>query len=640
MHGVSLESLKKEVTTNISHYPDPDKIIKALEYGQKLHEGQFRKTGEPYFVHPLEVTLEIIRLNLDEDAVMAALLHDTIEDCGINHADLAEKFGLGVADIVEGVTKVSSIMDHSPERYPELESLRKFVIALSKDIRILLIKLADRLHNMRTIDALKPEKQVIYSDETLKVYVPLAEYIGIGKFKRELEDLAFKAKDPHTFAIIENLISKDSKLASVITQDFISSLEKLLKINNFSNFKVFGRIKSNYSIYNKILRKLKPGEKVEDFDISKIKDYIAVSIVLASNNTMECYQALGVVHGNFLYSERDFSDYIAKPKPNNYQSIHTVVKFRERFCEVQIKTEQMHETNEFGPASHIAYKLSGQKNAKPTNEFEWVKNLGKWNENPEKNYKLDIFENKVFALTPKGKIIELEKGSTPLDFAYAIHSQIGNRYIGAKINGNIVKINTQIENGDVVEIITSKNDKKPPLEWINHAFSTRTKNKIRKYAKLFDIEAEISHGKKELSEYFLEKIKLDWLNLDSTIINDVLHELNIEKIDELYIKIARKTIDKKIILKIVIKKLNIQTAKEKTIDHNENKKDKKQNQTKKVIFENIGGLEFTIAKCCNPTPKDKIVGIVTLSNGLKVHKADCEHVREFDKRRILQARWE
>lgn len=636
--SATLENLRRELIEKIKIYPNPDKILEALEYGQNLHDGQLRKSGEPYFIHPIEVALEIIRLQLDEDAVIAALLHDTLEDCNIQYTDIAERFGNNVADIVEGVTKVSNITDNSLKRYSELESLRKFVIASSKDIRVLLIKLADRLHNMKTISALKPEKQIIYSDETLKVYVPLAEYIWIGKLKRELEDIAFRIKEPEKFQIIENLISKDANLSSEITKNFINTIEKLLIENEFSDFKVFGRTKSYYSLYNKILRKIKEGEELEKFDISRIKDYIAVSIVMGSNKTRDCYHVLGIVHEYFQYSERDFSDYIAKPKPNNYKSIHTVVKFEGRFCEIQIKTAQMHDANEFGPASHIAYKLSGQKNAKPTNQFQWVKSLTKWTEDPAQNYKLDIFDNKVFAITPKGKIIELPKGSTTLDFAYEIHSEVGNKYIGAKINGHIVKINTQIQNGDIVEILTSKNHKQPPLEWINYAFLSRTKSKIKRFAIQFDIEKEITNGKNELSKYFLQKIKIDWLNLDSTVINHVLNELNLKEIDELYTKISNKTINKRTVLKVAVKKLNLEIEKDKPILTK--KEDDKNDYIKKVVFEGVRGLDYAKAKCCNPIYNDKIVGIVTLRDGLKIHKADCKQIIDFDEERILDAKWE
>ncbi len=631
------QKVKKDLLEILTTYPSSEQILKALEHAERLHADQVRKSGEPYIIHPLTVAYEIASLRLDTNTVIAALLHDTLENSNISYSELAQEYGEEVANLVDGVTKVATLTHNSLQRYSEIENLKKFIIASSKDIRVLLIKLADRLHNMRTIKALPPNKQIIYARETLELYVPLAEYIQIGKFKRELEDLAFKVLEPERYKTIEILVKKYTDFASNLTKDLIDTLEKLLTSNQFNDFKVFGRTKSYYSIYKKILRKLKEGEKLEEFDVTKIKDYIAVSIVLNSNNKIDCYQVLGLVHGHFSYSEKDFSDYIAKPKPNNYQSIHTVVKFKNQYCEIQIKTQEMHEYNEFGPASHIAYKLSGSKYAKPSNEYSWVKNLVKWREGT-KDYHLNLFDNRVFVITPKGKIVDLPKGSKPLDFAYAIHSQIGNNYIGAKINGKIVDIDTELQNGDIVEIITSKKDKRPPLEWINHAFLSKTKSKIRKYAAIFDTEANIQKGKERLSQYFQEKIKIDWLNLDSTIINYVLNELNIKEIDDLYIKLAQNQLDKKTILTLTLRRLHLQQHR--TIIHQTNGQIGETTKTSnKVKIEGVKGLDFTVAKCCNPTIDDTIVGIVTLRDGLKIHKSDCKNLQEFDPKRILKAEW-
>lgn len=631
------EIVKKNLLEILIPYPSSEQILKALEHAERLHANQVRKSGDPYIIHPFTVAYEIANLRLDTNTVIAALLHDTIEDCNISYDELNQEYGDEVAKLVDGVTKVASLTHNSLQRYSEIENLKKFIIALSKDIRVLLIKLADRLHNMRTIEALPPDKQITYARETLELYVPLAEYIRIGKFKRELEDLAFKVLEPERYKTIEMLVKRYTDFASTITKDLIDTVEKLLINNKFNDVKVFGRTKSYYSIYKKILRKLKEGEKLEEFDVTKIKDYIAVSIVLNSNNKIDCYQVLGLVHGNFSYSEKDFADYIAKPKPNNYQSIHTVVKFQKQYCEIQIKTQQMHEYNEFGPASHIAYKLSGSKYAKPSNEYAWVKNLAKWTEDT-KDYRLNLFDNRVFVITPKGKIVDLPKGSKPLDFAYAIHSQIGNRYIGAKINGKIVDINAELHNGDVVEIITSKKNKRPPIEWIHHAYLARTKSKIRKYAAKFDTESHIRQGKEALSTYFLKKIKIDWLNLDSTVINYVLNELNIKEIDNLYIKLAQNQLDKKTILKLTLKRLHLQQHR--TIIHQTSGQIEETTKTiKKVKIEGVTGLDFTIAKCCNPTIDDTIVGIVTLRDGLKIHRTNCQNLQEFDPKRILRAEW-
>lgn len=644
MSGAVRELKEKIISKSKSLGYNLEKILHALDLGEKLHSSQLRKSGEPYFIHPLSVALMIAELDLGEEAIIAAILHDTIEDCGVDFSFIEKEFGNKIASLVEGVTKVASITDSSLKRYAELETLRKFIIASSKDIRVLLIKLADRLHNMRTVSALKPEKQIIYAEETLKVYVPLAEYIGIGKWKRELEDISFKIHNPEIFSQIENLIKKDAGIHNALLEDIIKHLKKHLVKNGIHFTKIYGRIKSDLSLYGKIQRKLKDKSlKLEDYDISNIKDLLGISVILKNSDSIECYKALGIVHGNFNFIEKDFADYIAKPKPNGYRSIHTIVKFKERFCEIQIKTEQMHDVNEFGPASHIAYKISGKKNANSSNSFSWVKVLNLWKEE-EHNFELNLFENSIFAITPKGRVVELEKSSTPIDFAYAIHTSVGNRYIGAKVNDNLVNADYQIQNGDIVEILTSKTDKKPSAEWLKYVKQNSTKNKIKKYSTFFEEDLLLEKGKKIISSYLNEKIKLDWLALDTNIILKVLENSNVKNIDDFYIKIARDILSKKKVLQILIQNLNI---KKEVSDSSEVEKPKEDLIQKiniktlksKISFEGLDGLDFKVAGCCNPQSGEEIVGIVTLRDGLKIHRKNCKELLEIDPQRLLEAKW-
>jgi GTP pyrophosphokinase len=638
----NLDSLKSEILSKSVDYGyDDKKISEALAFAEFLHKDHFRKSGEPYIIHPIEVALKILDLKIGQEAVIAAILHDTLEDTEITYEEIKSKYGEEVAFLVQGVTKIASITENSLNRYPELDNLRRFVIASSKDIRVILIKLADRLHNMQTISALKPERQITYSDETLKVYVPLAEYIGVGKWKREIEDIAFKTKSPQIYEQLNKLIRNDARIHAKLNDYFINDIQKLLKKFNINYSKIYGRVKSAYSLHKKILRKAESEElEISKFDISKIRDLIGNSILI-DGDAIECYKALGVIHGNFSFSEKDFSDYIAKPKPNGYRSIHTIVEYKGRTCEIQIKTLEMHEVNEFGPASHIAYKISGRKNAPSTNKFNWVKNLTLWKDNEDKNrnkFELNIFDNRVFALTPKGKIIELEKGSTPIDFAYAIHSQIGNNFTGVKINDSIAKANTIIKNGDIVEILTSKQDKNPSLEWLNFAKQNSTKSKIKKITTQLEKELLIEKGKNDLSNYLKDKIKIDWLTLDSPTISKLIKKLEVETIDNFYTFVANESLQKKKVMQALIEILNIDTNE---LTRPKPKKEVSENNFhQKVSICGINDLDFKIAGCCNPTSKDHIVGIITLRDGLKIHKRNCKKLIDFPENRLLDAKWD
>jgi len=617
-------------------------VQKGIVEARRLHEGQFRKSGDPYIIHPLHVAQEIAELDLGENAVIAALLHDTIEDCAINAEYIEGKFNNVIANLVEGVTKLDEIADNSIVRYTELMNVRKLLIASSQDIRVLLIKLADRLHNMRTIDALPRQKKIDYSIETLKVYVPLAEYIGIGKWKRELEDIAFRKKEPELYHVVQEKISLYVEDMDQALQKIQSHLASILKKNDIKHFKVFGRIKSANSTYNKFVRKLK-SESLEDIrkaDITIIKDIIAFSIILNSHE-MECYKLLGIIHKNFEYLDSDFVDYIAKPKPNGYRSIHTIVFIDEIPVEVQIKTHAMHEVNEFGPASHIAYKLSGKKKSSPTSAFSWIKNLQIWNRGKqrESRYKFDAFQDKIFVITPKGRVIELRKGAVTIDFAYAIHSEVGNRFVGAKINDRIAKVDSKLSNGDVVEILTSKSPKLPSPEWSTIAAMNSTRQKIRRFSqKKYRFEAEKA-GEAMISEYIQEKLHVSWQKLDMKTIEAVCQELGQEDSAHLYLAVHSKSISRSQILKTVSRLIDVQQP-IKTIKKKLPAMQKDSHMSPGgIAVEGEQGLKYRLAGCCKPFPGDDIVGIVTLRDGLKVHRKVCAQLQSIPPERILQANW-
>lgn len=641
------KDIKKLIATLLHqcthHGYDMEIIKKAVYKGEELHHEQRRKSGEPYYIHPLSVAIEVAELDLGTDAVCAALLHDTIEDCGVNKNFIEENFNPTVAKLVEGVTKIDALAHNSNKRFTELLNVRKLIISSSEDIRVLLIKLADRLHNMRTINALSIEKQVVYADETLKVYVPLAEYIGIGKWKRELEDIAFRKKESYFYNEIKKKIENDPRVHHHMLETLLKDIEKILVEHQVKPEKTYGRIKSIHSTFNKIYKKVLDGKfsSIEEADISELKDLVAISVVLDTDE-IECYKVLGLVHAHFEYVPKDFADYIAKPKANGYRALHTVVKYKESVAEIQIKTAAMHEVNEFGPASHIAYKLSGKKQAQASTQYGWIKNLNLWVDKnaDDAKFKVEAFKDQIFAITPKGRVIELKKGATTIDFAYMVHTQVGNRFIGAKVNDSIAKADTLLRNGDVVEILTSKTPKKPSLEWVKFAKLNSTKQKIRHELTVQEKEASLQKGKVDLTEYILKSIKIDWLTLDSSILRFLCGEFGASDIDTFYLGVYYGNIPKKEVLKRLIKKLNISTPDfEQNVAIEKTETEPAKHTRSQISIEGDSDLDYKLAGCCKPIRGDDIVGLVTLRDGLKIHRKVCPQLDVIEEARKLNAKW-
>lgn len=612
------------------------KIAKAINLAQEIHKNQKRKSGFDFIIHPLNVAIEISQINLGEEAVIAALLHDTVEDGEIETLDIVKRFGESVGELVEGVTKIDQIAHNSTKRYTELMSLRKLLLASSKDIRILMIKLADRLDNMRTIDALPETKRIEYSDETLKVYVPIAEYLGIGKWKRELEDIALFYQNNNVYEYIKNKVFDNEDFFQNTLNSLIKEIQVILDREHIPYGKVYGRIKSVSSVYNKFLKYQSEGKagNLDEFDFTKIKDYIAVSVILKTD-VLDCYKVLGIIHSKFRHYVADFKDYIAKPRINGYRSIHTVVTFNNRPVEIHIKTANMHYINEFGPASHIAYKLSKKRDANSSNDFGWVKKLTNWTSEitGKDKFKINLFTDKVFAITPKGRVIELEDGSTPIDFAYAIHSDIGNKYIGAKINEKISKPDSKINNGDIVEILTSKIPKNPNPDWLKFVKQNSTKKKISRFIRQSQEELIVESSKESLRKYIFDSIHIDWLSLESTIINELIKHFGCIDVNEFYTRIAHGNIHKLEVTKYLVSKLNIAS------ENTKRKKRSSTSQQSQILVEGMDGFEYITAKCCNPSIYDNVVGIVTIRDGLKIHKKNCKMLERYDKSRILSAKW-
>ncbi len=459
---------------------DTGLIKKAYEFAEAAHTGEKRLSGEPLVNHCLAVAELLAELQMDEKTIAAALLHDVLEKTDITKKDLEKEFGKTVAELVDGVTVIKKVKTRTGEKY-EAENLRKLLLATAKDVRVVLIRLAEKLHNLQTIDSLPKEKQKMVINKVFDIYAPLAERLGVRHFKWQLEDLAFKFQNHPEHTRIQNYLAETREEREKYIKKVIESLSTELKKMGIEA-KVFGRPKHFYSIYKKLLKYQKEGETA---DLGKILDKLAIMILVETVD--DCYKVLGIVHQLFRPLDKEFDDYIANPKPNGYRSIHTTVFGPEgKIVEVQIKTREMHEYNEFGPASHIYYKEAGKREVLPTDRLSWLKNLVAWQEEikSEKDFeralKIDIFGDRVFVLTPQGDILDLPKGATPIDFAYAVHSEIGHACIGAKVNGKLAPLNHQLKTNQVVEILTSKTKKLPSSDWLKFVKTQTARSQIKK----------------------------------------------------------------------------------------------------------------------------------------------------------------
>ncbi len=472
----------KELLNQIIQYnPEADqkRIEHAYRFAEKVHRGQDRLSGKPFLSHSLAVAKLIADLKLDENSIIAALLHDVLDE-GKNKVsleDLEKEFGLEAALLVDGVSTFRKAARKFPLHQESIDYFQKFLLASVDDIRVLLIRLSDKVHNARTIKALPEEQQIRFAKRVFHLYSPLAEYAGLGAYKRELDDKAFEILYPKEFKWLRKKLAKGKKRRKESLRDLINSVETVLQEKNIKYEKVYGRAKGYWSIFKKIKRYLKKG-KITKKDPSAVLDQIGITILAQDIN--HCYAALGVIHSKWRHIPEEFDDYISNPKPNGYQSIQTTIEWQEGTVEVQIKTNKMHEHNEFGPASHIAYKIAGGKSI-PCDQYNWVKELVSWKKGEKrKQFQVKVFADYVYVLTPKGDIIQLPKGATPVDFAYQIHTELGNLCGRSKVNGKMVKLNHRLKSGDVVEIMPVKDRKTPPRHWLDFVATDKAIRKIRK----------------------------------------------------------------------------------------------------------------------------------------------------------------
>ena len=639
-----LKPLLDYIENNERSY-DYEKIYKAFDYAAKLHEGQFRQSGEPYVSHPVAVATIAAQLGLDTDSICAALLHDTVEDCAdkTNLSIIESMFGGEVAMLVDGLTKIIQVQVADKEE-AHIENIRKMLLAMTKDIRVIFIKLCDRLHNMRTLSAKKEDRQRAIAVETMYIYAPLAHRLGIQRIKQELENLSLFYLDPVGYAEVESSIEKKYGQSRDFLEIAKEELSEKLKDNSIS-FRLEGRIKSVYSLY----RKMYTFNKAFD----EIYDFYAVRVIV--ENELECYTALGLVHEMFKSVPGRFKDYISTPKPNLYRSLHTTVIGNNGIpFEVQIRTRQMHEEAEYGIAAHWKYKSGSRSGADIDEKLRWIATLLESDENTRdpdefmRSFKTDIFHDETFVFTPKGDVISLPQGSTTIDFAYAIHSAVGNKMVGAKINGVIVPIDKVPQNGDIIEIITSQASKGPSRDWLKIVTTGSARSKIRQWFKKEKRTENIQVGRAEV-EREVRRIGKGFTDSEiDEVITGIAKRVGIQDSDDFYNTIGFGGLSlSRFIPKLKDELEKIAQAREPAaiatpedeLSRIKLTQPQRRKSTGGVIIDGERGCVVKFARCCNPLPGDPIVGFVTRGFGVSVHKTDCPNVQQTRKDESNLSRW-
>lgn len=633
-----LETLLEKIK---SYNPNVDEafIRKGFEFAEEKHRGQKRNSGEDYIIHPYHVALILAEMNMDPATIVAGLLHDVVEDTDVTYEDVKELFGEEIANLVDGVTKLKKL-SYQTKQEKQAENIRKMVLAMAKDIRVIIVKLADRLHNLRTLEYMNEAKKKEKALETIEIYAPLADRLGMSRIKWELEDLSLRYLDPDNYYKLVDMVNKRRTERMDFINRMIDRLQTaLIDVNIKAD--IHGRPKNFYSIYKKM------HFKGRAFD--EIYDLSAIRVLVESIN--DCYAVLGVVHTLFKPIPGRFKDYIAMPKPNKYQSLHTTVMDDQgETFEVQIRTYDMHRTAEYGIAAHWKYKEGVNKATSFDENLTWLRQLLEWQKDVNdpndfmETLKIDFLADEVYVFTPNGDVINLPEGSTPIDFAYRVHTGVGNTCQGAKINGRIVPLHYHLKNGDIVEIITGSNAE-PSLDWLNIVKSSQAKSKIRQYFKVRDREKNIERGReslereaKKLGYRVGDILRDDWLN-------DILDKLKIPSLEDMYAGVGYGSIT---INQVMAKLVDLYHKEHKesidfsNLNYNENKtQNKKSKNTSGVIVKGLDNVKVRFAKCCNPVPGDDIIGYVTMGRGVSVHRMDCLNIAQNDdKSRYLEVKWD
>ena len=621
---------------------DADMIKRAYEYSSKAHTGQKRKSGDPYFIHPASVAGIITELRLDTASVCAGLLHDVVEDTLATTKDIEREFGNEIASLVDGVTKLGKINFTSKEDR-QAENFRKMVVAMARDIRVLLIKLCDRVDNMRTLEHMKPEAQELIARETLEIYAPLANRLGIQAFKSELEDLSFRWLEPDSYTEVQNAVQKTKKERDKYIAEVSKTLSSRLAEQGFAA-DVNGRAKHLYSVWRKM--------KANECTIEQIHDIIAFRVSVES--VSDCYAALGVIHSKWTPVPGRFKDYIALPKPNMYQSLHTTVigPGRERI-EIQIRTHEMNRVAERGIAAHWKYKEknSGGIADSDAQRFGWLRQLMEWQKDLKdpaeflEGVKVDLFQDEVYVFTPKGEVRVFPRGSTPIDFAFAIHSQLGEHITGARVNGKLEPIRYKLRNGDVLEVVTAPHQQ-PSKDWLEFAVTTRARARIRNYLRQEQRDKSLKLGKELLEREFQKSsVSLTKLLKNDPELRKLLETLSVGNLDELFIGIGYGKIDPKDVLDVVAPP-SIDGAK--SVPPEQLREGRIAGFVRKVIKGDDGGIRLNgiddvlvrYAKCCNPLPGDDILGFITRGRGVTIHRRGCPKAFDTDPERRVEISWD
>lgn len=620
-----------------------DDVTKAYHLAEEAHKDQRRVSGEPYILHPLAVAQILADMKIDTTTITASLLHDVVEDTSYTLEDIKKMFGKEVAFLVDGVTKLSRL-NYRTKEDQQLNSMRKMFLAMAKDVRVVVIKLADRLHNMRTLRYMRSDKQKRIAQETLEIFAPLAHRLGIFNIKWELEDLSFRYLEPDKYYDLVDQMKQKRHVREEIVNEAIDVLKKALDDAHI-HCEINGRPKHFYSIYKKM--------KKDNRDLSQVYDLFAIRVIV--DDVKDCYGVLGIVHSLWKPLPYRFKDYIAMPKPNNYQSLHTtVIGTRGQPVEIQIRTWEMHRIAEYGVAAHWRYKEGNQTANKDAfdEKMGWLRNLLEWQDtsNPKEfvnALKLDAFSDEVFVFSPRGDVIDLPQGSIPIDFAYRIHTDVGHRCVGAKINGKIVPLDYKLKNGDIVEIITSKVGK-PSLDWLNIVGSSESRSKIRSWFKKENREENIAKGLDAL-ERECKRLGHDWkaLNVGGRL-GRVAKQMNAGSEDDLVAAVGYGgfAVNTVLIKLLELHKKDLQKQEEKTnslaaLEKLKTKKPVKHNGTG-ILVKGEPGLLVRLAKCCSPVPGDPIIGFITRGRGVSVHRADCPNVThgQNDVDRLIDVEWD
>ena len=640
INDIILELKKRKRRANIKL------VQKVYEFSNGMHKEQLRKSGEPYIIHPLQVAYILASIDLDETTICAALLHDIVEDTNITHEDLIKEFGEEIANLVDGVTKLTKLQQNITVKEQQVEDYRKMFLAMGKDIRVILIKLADRLHNMRTLKFLSRERQIANAKETMELYAPLANRLGLYSIKWELEDLSFKYLHPEEYRELVEGIKRKREERLTFIESIMDTIRIELKRQHIEA-EVTGRAKHLYSIYRKMKR--------DNKTIDEIYDLFALRILV--NSVKDCYASLGVVHELYNPMPGRFKDYISVPKSNMYQSLHTtLIGPKGTPFEIQIRTWDMHRVAEFGIAAHWAYKEANNKGTKTVvtveeDKLSWLRESLEWQkdmQDPDEflnTLKTELFEDEVYVFTPKGDIKVLPKGATPIDFAYMIHEQIGHRMTGCKVNSKMIPIITKLKNGDIIEIITSDSGKGPSRDWLKYVKSTIAKNRIKQWFKRAEREENILKGK-ELIEKEIKRIGMNQTELyKQEYINVALNRYKYNSIEEMYASVGFGAMTPS---KIISRILEEYRKEHKELDLEEKieqlSKEKKINRNisnNGIVVKGIDNCLVKLSKCCNPVPGDEIIGYITKGRGVSVHTTDCVNLKELleEDNRIIDVKW-